>query len=202
MRKIRINETRLRQIVTESINRALNEAVDAVERVTSLIDTANKAYEDAAAYTEDTMPLVDKDGDSYGLVQPITLKRGHVIIRYNDPYRKYMDMDIRVLAKQNGKTVLVNGDFWDEGWKDAKKELNQIIKDAERGRKHFQGYDPNWEEADTPEDFKANRERMEKFNKSIGVKPKRGVDLIKSSQVKDAHTVRSIGHIKVWPGPG
>ena len=181
MRKIRINETRLKQIVTESVNRVLNEAVDAVERVTSLIDTANNAYEDAAEYTGDCMPLVDKDGDSYGLVQPIALKRGHVVIRYNDPYRKHMDMDVRVLAKQNGKIVIVNGDFWDEGWKDVKKELNRIIKDAERGRKDFQGYDPNWETADTPEDFKANRTSMEKFNKSIGVTPKRGVELIKKN---------------------
>ena len=181
MRKIRINETRLKQIVTESVNRVLNEAVDAVERVTSLIDAANNAYEDAADYTGDSMPLVDKDGDSYGLVQPITLKRGHVVIRYNDPYRKHMDMDVRVLAKQNGKTVIVNGDFWDDGWKDVKKELNRIIKDAERGRKYFQGYDPNLETADTPEDFKTNRASMEKFNKSIGVTPKRGVELIKKN---------------------
>jgi hypothetical protein len=178
---IKINENKLQHIIMESIKMVLNESTNVVETVNDLINAANQAYIDAVNFTGDKYALMGKDGISYGLKELVALKRGRVIITYDDIYNSHIDMNVKVLEKRNGKIYIINGDYFDEGWKDVRKELNQIIKDAERAKQHMQNYDPNWEDADTLEDFKANKAKMKNFNKSIGLKADTGLDQIRNN---------------------
>jgi hypothetical protein len=57
-----------------------------------------------------------------------------------------------------------------------RKYLKKIIRDAEIGIKHFQGYNPYWEYSDSPEELKANRNALIQFNKSIGCKANSGIE--------------------------
>lgn len=177
MKKANINENRVNRIISESIKKVLNESVDVVSKVKELVDAANKAYIDAFE-TCGLFPLIDKEGDSYGLKDEIVFSRGRVIIMYSDVYNKHMNMNVKVLAKQGGEVKLIKGDYMTEGWNDIKKALTQIINDAERGKQHMQNYDPRWEEAETPEEFSANKEKMKGFNKSVGMRANTGIDQI------------------------
>ena len=71
---------------------------------------------------------------------------------------------------------MFKGDFYTEGWDDAKKILNKIIRDAKIGIGHFQNYDPNWEYSETPEERKTNVNNLKQMNKSIGRKRNVGIE--------------------------
>jgi hypothetical protein len=71
---------------------------------------------------------------------------------------------------------LFQGDFYDEGWKDARKLLKQIISDAEIGAGYFKDFNPDWEMAQTSDERKANVASIRNMNKRIGRKSSTGIE--------------------------
>ena len=177
-------ENRIHRIIKESVNNILLEASDPTAKVQALIDQANAAYQKAAQYQDgDEYPLMDRKGESYGLTGPIKLfGHGYIYIPFNA--WKYSGRDytepikIRILTKAGGRVRFVPGDWDTEGWKDARKMLNDIIKDAERGIGHFQNYDPNWETAENEEEYQSNVANMKAMNKQLGLRSNTGKDYI------------------------
>ena len=179
---IKLTESDLHRIIKESVNRVIKEGFDAesspvIRRIQQLIDAANSAYNNAKETCGDNRCLMSKNEDVYyGLMSDIYLdKRGYV----NIPFDGYDGtVRIKVIKKVNGKIVLNKGDFYTEGWDDVKKLLKNIIRDSEIGIKHFQGYDPNWEYSESPEELKANKNSLRQFNKSIGRKANTGIEYL------------------------
>ena len=184
-RTIRLTESDLHNLIKESVNKVLNEArvVDYKERVMSLINAANNAYNEVAETGSD-YPLMDKKGNSYGLKGEITLDaRGYVIIPFEDGTRGWGDYSdterIRVLRKVNGQIQIIPGDYFEEGWRDVQKKLKQIIRDAQIGKQYSQNYDPSWEDSETSEEYKMNRSNLENMNRKIGRNINAGSEYIK-----------------------
>ena len=178
---IRFTESDLHNIVMESVRRCMNEAVDPVAKIQALIQQANDAYHHALEVQGESerWPLMDKEGTPYGLTSDIKLNgSGYIIIPFNGAYGMYTPEKIKVLTRASGRIRIYPGDYMDNGWKDAAKMLKQIIRDAQIGNGHFENYDPNWEDADTPEQYKANREALRAMNKQIGRKSNSGMDYI------------------------
>lgn len=181
--KINLTESRLRQIVAESIDNVLIEAKDPTSVINALIQSANEAVLKAVEECEDNYPLMDKNGELYGLNGEIKLDgRGYIIFPFtqlNYGSQSYSRPErIRILTKEHGMLKLVHSDYWTEGWEDAKKILKCIIKDAQRGISHFNLYDPSWEDSETPEEFKSNKEQLRNFNKTIGRKADTGMSYL------------------------
>lgn len=178
---IRLTESDLHKIIENAVRKLVNEAVDPVAKIQALIQQANEAYQQAKEIQGgDEWPLMDKEGTSYGLSSDIRLDgRGYIIIPFNGGrYSSYQPERIRVITKAGGKVRIIQGDYWDEGWKDAKKMLNKIIKDAKIGIGYFHNYDPNWEDANNPDEYKANKKALKDMNKQIGMKSNSGMDYI------------------------
>lgn len=179
-----VSESRIRRIIRESIKNILSEASDPIAKVQALIDQANAAYQKAAQYQDgDEYPLMDRKGESYGLKGEIRLYgQGYIYIPFcawQYSGRDYAEpIKIRILSKAGGKVRFVPGDWEVEGWKDARKMLNDIIKDAERGIAHFQEYDARWEDADNEEEYASNKQAMKDMNKRIGLRANTGLDSI------------------------
>lgn len=179
---VRLNESDLRNIINECVNKVLKEGVDfesspLIKKIQQLINDANNAYNNAKETCGDDRCLMGRNEDSfYGLRSDIYLDgKGYI----NIPFNEYEGtVRIKVIRKLNGKIVINKGDYYTEGWDDAKKMLKKIIRDAEIGIKHFQGYDPNWEYSDSPEELKANRNALKQFNKSIGRKANLGIEYL------------------------
>lgn len=143
---VRITERDIRTIVMEGVKKVLNEISDPVSKINAAISLANEAFEEAKKYQEDDMPLKDKD-DFFGLTAPIVLDgRGYIHFPFKSAYGSYQPERIRVLTKAGGKVKILNGDYFEEGWNDAKKLLKKIIKCAKKGNDHFRDYDPNDED--------------------------------------------------------
>lgn len=169
------------RIISETINRHLNEAADPVSKIQSLIAQANDAFRKAAeAQDGDVYPLMDKKGNVYGLTSYIKLDgRGNIIIPIDGgAYSEYQPTKIKVLQKAGGKVRIFPGDFYDEGWKDAAKILKNIIRDSEIAIGYNKEYDMRWEDAETPEDRKANKEALKTMNKKIGRVSSAGMDYL------------------------
>lgn len=152
----------------------LNEAVNPLDKIQALIDQANSAYAQAIEHQGETeWPLMDKDGEVYGLSGSIRLnKRGYIIIPINgSPYSSYEPVKIKVFTQHGEKVRILNGDYWSEGWKDARKILNNIIRDANIGNSHFTEYDPSWES-------EGNRAALKDMNKRIGRHSNAGMDYL------------------------
>lgn len=207
-RNIRLTEQDLHRIVAESAKRiieeaskgmnmsypnvregvrgreTLNEAVDPVSKIQALIQQANDAYRKAEEVQGgERYPLMDRDGSPYGLSGMIKLDgRGYVTIPFNGMYSEYdSPVKIRVLQKVGGKIKVINGDYWDEGWKGVRKMLNKIIKDAEIGIGNFENYDANWETANSREEYKANKEALRNMNRKIGRRASSGMEYLEKN---------------------
>ena len=181
MRRIRLTGSNLRRIVAESTERILREARDPMNNINALIDQANEAYQRIVDEFGSGLHLMDREGNSYGLNGKIRVDgRGYIIIPFDDPYGSYTPEKIRILTKSGGKLRIIKGDYWDAGWNDAKKLLNNIIKDAERGYGHLQDYDPNWEDE---ESYPDGKQRIRDFNKTHGFK--RGANMNESHLYTD-----------------
>lgn len=182
MKQFKLTESELRQVIKESVMKIITEIkVDPVAKVQQLIQQANDAYQQAIQVQGQTeWPLMDKEGNPYGLSGNIKLDgRGYVVIPFNGgSYSPYSPEKYKVLTKAGGRVRLLPGDYMNNGWKDAAKALKQIIRDAQIGNGHFEKYDPNWESADTPEEYKANKEALRGMNKEIGRKAKAGMDYL------------------------
>lgn len=179
--KARLIESKIRRIIRESVNSVINEAIDPVAKIQEFIQQANAAYHNALEVQgNDEWPLMDKEGTSYGLKGDVKLDgRGYIIIPFTSgAYGGYEPVKIRVLTKAGGRIRIIQGDYMEEGWKDARKILKQIIRDSQTGNGYFQNYDPNWESADTPEEYKANKAALRNMNKQIGMKANSGLDYI------------------------
>ena len=152
-------------------------ARDPMTVIMSLIDAANNAYEQAAAEQDgDTTPLQDKDGNMYGLSGKIRLDgRGYITFPFVSAFKwgDYTPEKIRVLTKAGGKVRFFDGDYFTEGWKYAKKLLNNIIKHASIGTAYFKNYDPNWEYQG-----KEGKEALKQMNKQIGRRAKTDMEYI------------------------
>lgn len=181
-RYLRLTESDLRQVVREAATKILTEmAVDPTIKVQQLIQQANDAYRQTIEVQGQTeWPLMDKEGNPYGLSGEIRLDgRGYIIIPFNGgSYSPYNPEKIKVLTRAGGRIRLYPGDYMNNGWKDAAKMLKQIIRDAQIGNGHFQNYDPNWENSDNPEEYKANKAALRGMNKQIGRKASAGMDYI------------------------
>ena len=156
----------------------LNEAVNPLDKIQALIDQANSAYAQAIEHQGETeWPLMDKDGEVYGLSGSIRLdKRGYIIIPingspYSFKYLTYGPVKIKVFTQSGGRIRILNGDYWDEGWKDARKILNNIIRDAKIGNSYFSEYDPSWED-------EGNKAALRDMNKRIGRRSNAGMDYL------------------------
>ena len=163
----------------------LSEArIDPVQKIQALIDQANQAYQQTIETQGETeWPLMDKDGETYGLKGKITLdKRGYIIIPTDGgTYGSYAPQKIRVLTKSGGKVRVIQGDYFNEGWRDAAKILKQIIRDAEIGNGHFREFDPAWEDSQgDKEQMKANKAALRQMNKNIGRKSNAGFEYLES----------------------
>ena len=182
---VRLTESDLHAIVKNAVRKLVNEAVNPLDKIQALIQQANEAYHNAAEKQGgDKWPLMDKEGDAYGLSGDIKLDgRGYVIIPYNGwQYGGHSEpVKIRVIQRVGGKLRVIQGDTWDEGWKDVRKMLLGIIQDAGRGNGYFEKYDPNWESSDTPEDYKNNQSALKAMNKQIGRKASTGMDYLSKS---------------------
>ena len=174
-----LNENRIRVIVNETINKLLCEA-SVIDGVQSLMQQANEAYKNAYdAQGGDNMPLMDREGNSYGLSSEIYIDgRGYMVFPFTkSAYGVHNGVErIKVFQKKGGKTTLFQGDYYDEGWKDARKLLKQIIKDAEIGLGYFKEFNPDWESSQTPEERKANMKSIRGMNKRIGRKSSTGTE--------------------------
>lgn len=179
LQRIRLTENQLRNIVTEAVSMILCEA-NAIDGVQSLIQQANEAYKNAyEAQGGDNMPLMDKEGNSYGLTSEIYIDgRGFIVFPFaKQAYGEHNGVEkIKVFQKKGGKTILFQGDFYDEGWKDARKLLKQIIRDAEIGAGYFKEFNPDWEMAQTSDERKANVASIRNMNKRIGRKSSTGIE--------------------------
>lgn len=166
-----INKSSLRSIVRG----VLSEAVDPVAKIQVEIDAANQAYHQALGHQGGgDWPLMDRDGDSYGLSGDIKLDgRGYVTIPYTDAYKSYTPVKIRVLQRVGGKIRIIPGDYWGEGWKDVRKHLRRIVKDAEIGNGMHSEYDPAWEEGGAE-----NKAALRAMNKKIGRKADAGIEFL------------------------
>ena len=187
----------LKRMITESVKQALNEASDPIAKIQGLIQQANDAYHNASDVQDnDEWPLMDKQGNPYGLSSDIKLDgRGYVIIPFNGgSYSEYQPVKIRVLRKVGGKVQIIKGDSWDEGWRDVAKILKKIIKDAEIGIGNFKEYDPNWESADSAEELKANKAALRAMNKKIGRKSSVGMDYLSEGKLNSiiSKTLRNV----------
>lgn len=152
----------------------LNEAVNPLDKIQALIDQANSAYAQAIEHQGETeWPLMDKDGEVYGLNGSIRLsKRGYIVIPINgSPHSSYGPVKIKVFTQSGGKMRILPGDYWNEGWKDARKILNNIIRDANIGNSHFSEYDPSWED-------EGNKAALRDMNKRIGRRSNAGMDYL------------------------
>ena len=181
---IKITENELCKIIKESVNKILNEGIDYIQKVNLLIDAANNAYMEAAQVQDgDNYPLMDKNGNNYGLKSKIILdKQGYVIIPFIDNSNGWGDYSntekIRVLKKVNGKIQIIKGDYFEEGWLDVQKKLKRIIRDAQIGIEYFKNYDPSWEEAESSEEYNSNRSNLKDMNKKIGRKANTGIEYL------------------------
>ena len=179
--KFRLTESELRQVVREAAMKIITEIADPTVKIQQLIQQANEAYHQAIEVQGETQwPLMDKEGNPYGLTGDIRLDgRGYIVIPFDGgSYSPYSPEKIKVLTRVRGRVRIYPGDYMNNGWKDAAKMLKQIIRDAQIGNGHFQNYDPNWEDADTPEQYKANKEALRGMNKQIGRTPNAGMDYI------------------------
>lgn len=174
---IRITEAQLRGIINKMVaetkqrlmngraKRPITEAVSYSQRIQAAIDKANQAYNAAKAESTDDKILLDKDGESYGLTQPIRLDgRGYVRIPFTSSYGSYEPMKVKVLTVRAGREVILKGDMYTEGWNDVAKILRNIEKDAQRGLMMFHEYDPNWEDSENP-----NPNAARELNKKAGL---------------------------------
>lgn len=181
-RRIRLTEGDLHRIVKESVNRILKEGVDPISKVQSLIQQANNAYHEALEAQDNyKWPLMNKRGETYGLSSDVKLDgRGYVSIPYTNPYRSfdYQPVKIRVISKVGGRLKIIPGDYWEEGWKDVKKMLNNIIRDAEIGNNHMRIYDPSVEDSSSPQERRANKERLKGMNREIGRNVSAGMEYV------------------------
>ena len=172
----------LKDVINESVENVLQEAADPTVKIQALIDQANEAYNKAKeAQGGDENPLMDKEGTFYGLSSPIRIDgRGYIIFPYSSKcsWSDYTPQKIRVLTRAGGRIKVIQGDYWDEGWKDARKLLNAIIRDANTGTYHHQNYNPDWEDAETKEDFAEKKAAMRDFNKQAGLRAGTGLDTI------------------------
>ena len=173
MRRVSINESGLSSIIRE----VLSEAVDPTVKIQSEIDAANSAYHQALGHQGgDEWPLMDKDGNSYGLSGDIKLDgHGYVTIPYTDAYKSYTPVKIRVLQRVGGKIKIIPGDYWDEGWKDVRKHLKQIIRDAQIGNGVHSEYDPAWEEGGSE-----NKASLKDMNRRVGRRANAGMEYLES----------------------
>ena len=181
-RQLRLTESELKQVVREAAMKIITEmAADPTINIQQLIQQANDAYHHALEVQGKTerWPLMDKDGTPYGLTGDIKLDgRGCVVIPFDGAYDVYTPEKIKVLTRAGGRIRINQGDYMNSGWKDAAKMLKQIIGDAQIGNGHFEKYDPNWESAETPEEYKANKEALRGMNKEIGRKASAGMDYL------------------------
>jgi len=168
--------------------RKINEAVDPVSKIQALIQQANDAYHNADSEQGGTeYPLMDKHGDIYGLSSDIELNgRGYIIIPFTAPsYSNHSDpVKIKVLSKVGGKIKIFQGDYFEEGWKDASKLLKSIIKDSDIGIGHFKEYDPNWENSDSKEEKTNNKSLLKAMNKKIGRNVSAGMDSVSENLLR------------------
>lgn len=183
---VRLTESDFHQFIHAAVRKALNEAIDPVAKIQALIQQANNAYHKAQqAQDGDEWPLMNRNGEIYGLSGDIRLDgRGYITIPFTAPHRwsEYASPEkIRVLTKAGGKIRIIQGDYFDEGWKDAAKYLKKIIKDAEIGIGYFQNYDSSWETASSPEEYKANHSALKDLNKKIGRNVSTGKEYIEKS---------------------
>ena len=186
MRKVNINESALKSIVRN----VLEEAVDPIAKIQSEIDAANQAYHQALEHQGGgDMPLMDREGTCYGLSGDIKLDgRGYVTIPYTDAYKSYTPVKIRVLQRVGGKIRIIPGDYWDEGWKDVRKHLRRIVKDAEIGNGMHSEYDPAWEEGGAD-----NKAALRNLNKKIGRKADAGMEFLEGFVRESVKKVLSEG---------
>lgn len=179
---LRLTESELKGLIRESVISIVSEAINPIAKIQELIQQANAAYHNALEVqgASEKWPLMDKEGTPYGLSGDVRLDgRGYIVIPFTSwSYGGYSPERIRVLTKAGGKIRVIQGDYMESGWKDARKMLNQIIRDAQTGNGYFQNYDPNWESTDTPEEYKANKSALKAMNKSIGMKSNVGTDYI------------------------
>ena len=176
--KMKITENSIRKIIRESLYEIAKvpRGGNFLATVQNLIAQANNAYNEAVQKCEDDTPLMDREGDSYGLVGQIVLTKTGVV-KFTLKYALSREPETHVVKvmsiKRNGDVVPIQGDYWEEGWKDVRKILNGIIKDAQRGMQYFTNYDPSIEELPA----KQGKQAMRDFNKSIGRVPTAGTDI-------------------------
>lgn len=180
----------------ESKNSYLNESINPLDRIQNLIQQANDAYHKASSVQDnDEYPLMDKKGNTYGLLDDVKIDgRGYVLIPLNDVYNVYTPVKIKVLTKRGGKIRILNGDYFEEGWKDAAKILKKIIKDAEIGMNYFREYDPSLESSESAEELKSNKSSLKALNKKIGRNSSAGMEYLSEGKLNSiiSKTLRKV----------
>ena len=179
---ITLTENEIKNAVLSAI-REMSEPVskkrmNPIEKIQAAIDKANQAYKQALEHQGGgDWPLMDRKGNSYGLKGDIRLDgKGYVIIPMDGgQYSEYSPTKIRVLTKAGGKIRIINGDSFEEGWRDVAKILKQIVRDAEIGNGEFTNYDPNWEEGGDK-----NKDALRDMNKKIGRNANTGMEYLES----------------------
>jgi hypothetical protein len=75
-RKIKITESKLKQIISESVKRILNEERNPLSKIQDLIQQVMDIYNQAKQEQDgDNYPLMDREGNSYGLKGNIKLMK-------------------------------------------------------------------------------------------------------------------------------
>ena len=173
MSKIRLTESQLHKVIKESVRKIMTEmsSNNVVEKVQQMIDKFNDEYNSVVQeYGESSREsCLNKDGNWYGFSKPIYIKgNGYIVFPFmKDAYGIYKPMQIRTFTKAGGKIRYYKDEsYYDEDYRDALKLIKTSIEDLERGKKHLEGYDPNWEDNDNPNGEK----NIKSFNKSIGIK--------------------------------
>lgn len=124
------------------------------KKLQKMIDTVNSEVKSLVDYTSDNMPLLDSEGDSYGL-STIVLSNNNIaytISLFNGP-KEYVEPAIRFYEDSNEP-------FLDE---DVVDFLKNVRRDCKRGLKDFKMFNP-----DIHEDSEGNRKSdyLDKLNGS------------------------------------
>lgn len=124
------------------------------KKLQKMVDTVNAEVKSLVDYTSDNMPLLDSEGDSYGL-STIVLSNDKIAYTLSDfnGQKEYIEPAIRFYEDGNEP-------FLDD---DVVEFLKIVRRDCKRGLKDFKMFNP-----DTHEDSEGNRKTdyLDKLNGS------------------------------------
>ena len=150
-RRVRLTERELRNMISESVNRILNEEISedmnqyVPKKAFRMIDKVNNELRQLKELTGDEYPeLLDTSTGAesfYAIVSDVVIENGHMKWYEKEPYSGKIHVeDWNLIRKYDGEE-----DYWfdDDDFKDQVSYLRSGIKKA---TKYFKEYNPDWDD--------------------------------------------------------